>query len=294
MDAGASLGPSRFRLSPHPKEYNAMAICREKMSAAAEKADVITVSHYHFDHHTPSYTDWFCNWSSAGIARGIYEGKQLLVKNYRTKINPSQRRRGWLFTKTGGKHGEKLVFADGKTFEFGDTKLRFSEPVFHGIGNSALGWVLMITVEHEDERVLFTSDVQGPMHTPTLESILSENPQLVIVGGPPTYLSGFRVEEAHIKQGLCNLEILVKRVPVTILEHHLLRDDDWRAQSKPIFDAAERAGHKVVTAAEFVGEKDNPLESHRRLLYENEPPDLQFEKWLKLPILERKKTRPPV
>jgi hypothetical protein len=93
---------------------------------------------------------------------------------------------------------------------------------------------------------------------------------------------------------LCNLETLVKRVPVTILEHHLLRDDNWRAQSKPIFDVAERAGHKVVTAAEFVGEKDNPLESHRRLLYENEPPDLQFEKWLKLPILKRKKTRPPV
>lgn len=294
LDAGASLGPSRFRLPPHPKEYKAMTICRAKISAAAEKADVVTVSHYHFDHHTPSYTDWFSNWSSAEVAREIYEGKLLLVKNYRTKINPSQRRRGWLFQKTGGKHGEKLVFADGRTFEFGDTKLRFSEPVFHGVGNSALGWVLMVTVEYEDERVLFTSDVQGPMYNPTLEAILSENPQLVIVGGPPTYLSGFRVEEEHIEQGLCNLEVLAQRVPVTVVGHHLLRDENWREQSRLIFDAAERAGHKVVTAAEFMGAKDKPLESHRRLLYENEPPDQQFEKWLKLPILKRKKTRPPV
>ena len=135
LDAGVSLGPSRFRLPPHPKEYQAMAICRERISAAAKQADVVTVSHYHFDHHTPSYTDWLSNWSSAEVAREIYEGKQLLVKNYRTKINPSQRRRGWLFKKTGGKHGEKLVFADSRTFEFGDTKLRFSEPVFHGTGN---------------------------------------------------------------------------------------------------------------------------------------------------------------
>lgn len=294
LDAGASLGPNRFRLPPHPREYKAMAVCREKISKAAEKADVVTLSHYHFDHHTPSFTDWFCNWSSEDIAKEIYEGKLILVKNYRAMINFSQRRRGWMFKKTGGKNAKRLEVADGKTFEFGDTRLRFSDPVFHGSENSALGWVLMTTIECEDYRVSFASDVQGPMHNPTLEMIISENPQLLIIGGPPTYLSGFRVKEEYIQQGMQNLENLVTRVSVTILEHHLLRDEKWRKQSQQIFDAASKMGHKVVTAAEFVGEKNNLLEFRRKQLYENEPPAHQFQKWMKLPISKRKNTRPPI
>lgn len=294
LDAGASLGPSRFGLPPHPKEYRALAVCREQISQAAEKADVVTLSHYHFDHHTPSYTDWFSHWSSEEVAKEIYEGKLVLVKNYRVMTNFSQRRRGWMFRKTGGKYAKRLEVADGKTFEFGDTTVRFSDPVFHGTGDSALGWVLMTTIEYENERVLFASDVQGPMHTPTLERIISETPRLVIIGGPPTYLSGFRVAEEHIRQGMRNLERLVQRVSATILEHHLLRDEQWKEQLQPVFDAASERGRKVVTAAEFVGEGNNLLEFRRRELYEREPPGRKFQRWMRLPISEKKKTKPPI
>jgi predicted metallo-beta-lactamase superfamily hydrolase len=294
LDAGASLAPNRFRYPPHPQEYQAIAECRERISKAAEKADIITISHYHFDHHTPSYTDWFCNWSSAEVAKKIYEGKLVLVKSYRSMVNFSQRRRGWMFKKTGGSYAERLEIADGRTFEFGNTKLKFSDPVFHGSENSALGWVLMIAIECSDEKVLFASDVQGPMYTPTLDVILAEKPQLVIMGGPPTYLAGFRVKEGHVKQGMQNLESLVKKVPTTILEHHILRDEKWRNLSQPIFDAASEIGHKVVTAAEFAGKENNLLEFRRRQLFGMEPPSPEFEKWMKLPQQKRKLIRPPV
>lgn len=294
LDAGASLGPNRFGHPPHPREYQAIAECREKISKAAEKADVVTLSHYHFDHHTPSYTDWFCNWSSADVANEIYRGKLVLVKSYRSMVNFSQRRRGWMFKKTGGRQAERLEIADGRTFEFGNTKLKFSDPVFHGPENSDLGWILMITIESNDEKVLFASDVQGPMYDPTLEIILAEKPQLVIIGGPPTYLAEFRVKEEHIKQGLQNLESLVRSVPTTILEHHMLRDEKWRTISQSIFDAASEVGHKAVTAAEFAGEENNLLEFRRRQLFEMEPPSLEFEKWMKLPRQKRKLIRPPV
>jgi predicted metallo-beta-lactamase superfamily hydrolase len=294
LDAGASLAPNRFRYPPHPQEYQAIAECRERISKAAEKADIITISHYHFDHHTPSYTDWFCNWSSAEVAKKIYEGKLVLVKSYRSMVNFSQRRRGWMFKKTGGSYAERLEIADGRTFEFGNTKLKFSDPVFHGSENSALGWVLMIAIECSDEKVLFASDVQGPMYTPTLDVILAEKPQLVIMGGPPTYLAGFRVKEGHVKQGMQNLESLVKKVPTTILEHHILRDEKWRNLSQPIFDAASEIGHKVVTAAEFAGKENNLLEFRRRELFGMEPPSPEFEKWMKLPQQKRKLIRPPV
>jgi predicted metallo-beta-lactamase superfamily hydrolase len=294
LDAGVSLAPSRFGLPPHPKEYEALIECRRKIAEAAEKADVVTLSHYHFDHHTPSYTDWLCNWSSAEVARQIYEGKIVLAKSYKDKVNFSQRRRGWMFSKTGGKYAKKVESADGKTFEFVDTKLKFSEPVFHGPTNSLLGWLIMTTIEYESERILFASDVQGPMHNPTLDIILAQKPQLIIIGGPPTYLAWTKIDEEHLEQGMKNLETIVKYVPVTVLEHHLLRDEKWAEHSKPIFDEATKARHRVVTAAEHAQRDNNFLEFRRKYLFETEPPDAQFEKWMKLPLSERKLVKPPI
>lgn len=294
LDAGASLAPNRFGLPPHPREYRAMAECREKMLRAAEEAEVVTLSHYHFDHHTPSYEDWCYNWSSPDVVKEIYGGKLVFIKSYRAMINFSQRRRGWMFTKTGGKRAGRLEIADGKTFKFGDTKLRFSSPVFHGPEDSALGWVLMTTIECGDEKVLFAPDVQGPMHGSTLKTILAEGPQLLIIGGPPIYLAGFRVRKEHVQLGMQNLETVVKSIPVTILEHHILREKRWRELSQPIFNAASKTSHVVVTAAEFIRKENDLLEFHRKQLFENEPPSPEFEKWLKLPHSERRLIRPPI
>ncbi len=294
LDAGASLAPNRHGFPPHPKEYKAIKKCREKISKAAEQAEVVTLSHYHFDHHTPSYEDWCYNWSSPEVARQVYEGKLVLVKNYRSMINFSQRRRGWMFKKTAGKYAKRLEIADGKTFEFGNTKLKFSNPVFHGSENSALGWVLMTTIECEDEKFLFASDVQGPMDNSALKIILAEKPQLIIIGGPPIYLAGFRVKYEHIEQGMKNLEILAKNIPTTILEHHILREEKWREFSQPVFDAASKTGHSVVTAAEFLKNKNNILEFRRKQLFEMEPPSSEFNEWMKLPRPKRKLIKPPI
>jgi hypothetical protein len=293
LDAGVSLAPNRFGLPPHPKEYEALAGCRKRMADAADKAEVVTVSHYHFDHHTPSFTDWCYNWSSEEVARQIYEGKVILAKSYRSKINFSQRRRGWMFAKTGGSYAKKLSYADNKIFEFGETKLMFSKPVFHGPENSQLGWLLMVTIEHEDERLLYTSDVQGPMYDATLKLILAQNPHMVIIGGPPTYLGGL-INQENVQQGIQNLKRLAEKVPLTVLDHHLLRDERWRQISQPIFDSASRAGHRVVTAAEFLKRQNNMLESQRKKLFEVEPPSSKFSKWMKLPPTKRKLIKPPI
>jgi len=293
LDAGVSLGPNRFGFPPHPREYEALAECRKKVAEAADKAEVVTISHYHFDHHTPSYIDWCFNWSSEDAARQIYDGKIVLAKSYRDKVNFSQRRRGWVFAKTGGKYAKKLEYADGKTFEFGQTKLKFSDPVFHGPEDSQLGWLLMTTIEHEDERLLFASDVQGPMHSPTLPMILEQRPQLVIIGGPPAYLAGL-VKQEDVQIGMQNLEDLVKDISTTVLGHHLLREEKWRELSQPIFDSASEKGHLVVTAAEFLKEENNLLESRRKVLFETEPPSSEFEKWMKMSLEKRKLVKPPV
>jgi len=293
LDAGVSLGPNRFGFPPHPREYEALRECRKKIAEAAEEAEVVTISHYHFDHHTPSYTDWFLHWSSEETARQIYEGKTILAKSYRQKINYNQRRRGWAFAQTSGKHAEKLDYADDKVFTFNDTKIRFSEPVFHGPGDSELGWLIMTTIEHENERVLFASDVQGPMHTPTVKTILQQNPHIAIVGGPPTYLAGL-VREEHIQQGMQNLEKIVESVPTTIFEHHLLRDENWWTLTHPVLNAALKVGHTALTASDFLKKENTLLESQRKQLFEKEPPSPEFEKWMRLPQDKRKVTSPPM
>ena len=127
LDAGVSLCPYRFSLPPHPVEFQTIAKLRTKIAEAADKAQVVTISHYHFDHHTPSYEDWVVNWTEATqTARQIYQNKTVLMKNPREKINASQRQRAWVFQKTGGKHAKTLEAADGKTFTYGKTTLFFS------------------------------------------------------------------------------------------------------------------------------------------------------------------------
>jgi predicted metallo-beta-lactamase superfamily hydrolase len=293
LDAGVSLGPSRLGFRPHPQEYKALKAARNRIADAAERAEVVTISHYHFDHHTPSYTDWFLHWSSDDVARQIYEGKIVLAKSYRDKVNFSQRHRGWVFANTGGRYAEKLEYVDGKEYLFGDTKIRFSEPVVHGEPGTELGWLLMTTVEHGDERFLFTSDVQGPMHTETLKTILNEDPGVIMVGGPPAYLIGL-VDEESIHVGIQNLAKIARNIPTAVLEHHLLRQEDWREVAKPVFEAAHAVEHSVLTAAEFLKRENVLLESKRKQLYETEPPDNEFMKWTRLPMPKLQNTPPPL
>jgi predicted metallo-beta-lactamase superfamily hydrolase len=295
LDAGVSLCPNRFGLPPHPIEFKAIEHCRRKIAEAAEKAKIVTLSHYHFDHHTPSFEDWLCNWTEATeTARQIYEGKTVLMKNPKERINYSQRRRGWMFQKTGGKYAEKLQTADGKTFNFGNTKIRFSEPVFHGPENSMLGWVLMTTIEFQGERFMFAPDVQGPMSMQTLEIILAENPNLIMIGGPPLYLARFKVDEEQIEAGLNNLEKVVSAVPCVILEHHVLRNENWREQTRNVFHTAHEAECKVFTAAEFLNGKNAFLEATRKSLFIEHPPSKEFEKWMRGTIEIKKHGKPPI
>jgi predicted metallo-beta-lactamase superfamily hydrolase len=296
LDAGVSLGPSRFGLPPHPEEFKAINLCRRKIAEAAEKTEIITLSHYHFDHHTPSFEDWLCNWTEATeTARQVYTGKMVLIKNPRETINFSQRRRGWIFQKTGGTYAEKLEVADGKSFTFGtSTKIRFSEPVFHGSENSVLGWVLMATIQYQDEKILFAPDVQGPMCSHTLGLILREKPQILMIGGPPLYLAGFRVKEEEIQKGLKNLERIVETVPLTILEHHILRDKDWREKTKDVFEKTRECGHKMLTAAEFLGQKNVFLEAARKRLFIEKPPSTEFQQWMHKKRTTKKHVKPPI
>lgn len=282
LDGGVSLCPYRFSLPPHPIEFQTIIRLRQAIAEAADKATVTTISHYHYDHHTPSFEDWVVNWTEADqTARQIYQGKAVLAKNSKVNINASQRQRAYMFQKTGGKAAKNVTSADGKTFSYGNTKLCFSEAVAHGSEGGGLGWVIMATVQVGDERFMHAPDVQGPISAHTTDLILAAKPSVLMVGGPPLYLEGFRVEAAQMQKGIQNLGRIAEAVPTVILEHHALRDEFWRSKLEAVFQKAQAAGHSVLTAAEYAGKENLFLEAKRKQLFDEHPVSEEFKQWMK-------------
>ncbi|NIM45399.1 MAG: hypothetical protein GTO54_07210, partial [Nitrososphaeria archaeon] len=60
----------------------------------------------------------------------------------------------------------------------------------------------MAVVERDEDRVLFAPDVQGPLYDRSLRTILTQEPQLAIVGGPPIYLADFRETPERIDRAI--------------------------------------------------------------------------------------------
>ena len=294
FDAGASLG-LRQGLAPHPREYLALAEARRKIRDYAKNAEVIVVSHYHFDHFTPPFqSDNVWTFASKEEAAAIYSGKRVLVKDVREDINPSQRKRGWIFQSYIGPLAKSVEEADDKAFRFGRTMLKFSPPLSHGQEESELGYVLVATLTYGGGSVTIAPDVQGPTSGEALRYIARCKSELIFLGGPPTYLAQTKVQEDVLAKSIENMKELASNTPTTLIDHHLLRDIDWREKVREVFTAAESNSNSIKTAAEYLGLRDSLLEASRRMLYEREPPSDEFLAWTRIPMERRRRIPPPL
>ncbi|MDI6884143.1 MAG: MBL fold metallo-hydrolase [Hadesarchaea archaeon] len=279
VDPGSALGP-RFNLSPHEREYVALARSRQTILEAARVAEVLTISHYHFDHYVPSFEDWTWTWSSPELAERLYRGKVILAKDIHSNINLSQRKRGYMFQKLNSKIVKEIQVADGRSFDFGRTTLEFSKPLFHGARGSQLGYVLMLTVRTPGCSLVHASDVQGPIDEEPMQLILKRRPDLLIIGGPPLYLKNFKIDQESLTKALDNMVKLVGEVPLTVIDHHLLRSLDYEDYLRPVHTEAEKAGHQVLSASEFIGQAPQLLEAMRKELHAQEPIEREWYKHL--------------
>jgi predicted metallo-beta-lactamase superfamily hydrolase len=293
VDPGLALGP-RFNLLPHPIEYELRESCRNDILSVADKADILTISHYHNDHYMPAFSEPVWIGSSKQHAERLFKDKIVLAKDARSRINFAQRRRGWLLRKSVGEQVKEWHSADGQTFEYGATRLRFSQPMIHGEESGGLGWLLMLTVETAEDRVIHASDVQGPLVEETVQSILSEKPRMLIIGGPPTYLIALKNNPILVSHAIKNMKRLALEIPIVVVDHHLLRDEGWNDILAPVKEVAKANGHEVLVAAELSGRDPAPLEYRRKELYERLPPPERFLKWARLPAAKRKLSPPPL
>ena len=257
IDPGVALGPRRYGLPPAKIELETLQRMRRKLQGYARRADVVIISHYHYDHHTPFFEGLYES-SSEAFAREIYRDKLLFIKHPRENINFSQRKRAWAFLKNAEPIAKRIEFADGKTFDLGGVRLEFSPAVPHGREGSKLGFVVMTMIDDGSKRIIHASDIQL-LNRKAVEWIIEKNPDLLITGGPPTYL-GKRAEGSW-ETGVKNLNEIIRETNAeVILDHHIVRDRRY----PEFFSELEK---RPKTFARFLKVEDRPLEAYRRELH---------------------------
>ncbi len=252
IDPSVALGPKRYGLPPHQREFEKMEELWGSIEHFSRSADIFVITHYHYDHHSPEKAHMF-------------ENKKVFIKDPKNRINYSQKRRAGHFLSLI-KDSTEVNIADGMRVEVGNTLIEFSPPVPHGT-DSRLGYVIMVYVEERDS-FLFTSDVEGASLDEQIGWIAEKDARTVIMDGPMTYMLGYRYSSESLQKSIDNLrDIMRGALENLVLDHHLTRDIDWRDKMRGVFDAGDESGVNVLSAAEFSGKKELLLEAMRRDLY---------------------------
>ncbi len=261
IDPGVSYAPRRYGLPPHPREMTRLCEIKERIKREIEDADIIVITHYHYDHYLYHKEDI-----------ELYRNKILLIKNPEEKINFSQRIRAYrLLQKNRVKDlAKKILFLDSNKVKI--TRLLNiigSEPYPHGSPGTKLGYIVMPVVNCCNITVLFGSDVQGPIDTSAKKYILHVKPDILIMSGPPLYLSGSKLEEEEVEKGVINLKHIVAQLrnASIIVDHHSARSQDYLS----LLAVLKRANPRVVSGAEYMNTNLELLEAMRKELWENEP-----------------------
>jgi uncharacterized protein len=249
IDPGATLAPSRFGLPPAEAEWEALRRANERISAYALRANLVFVSHYHEDH-----------FRSDPIS---YAGRMVLAKDPRRMVQGLQARRGaelWRALE-GRAH---LEAADSVRRQEAALTLEGSPPLAHGLEGTTLGYLVALTVvDHaERERFVFASDVQGPMSPVAAAWIIRQQPTLLYLAGPPSYME-HAVGADAIDRGTDHLRRIIASTGCrVVMDHYALRDQNWRERFGPLLETG-----RVTTAAGYLGMPEATLEAQRRELW---------------------------
>jgi uncharacterized protein len=246
IDPGVALAPRRYGLGPAPEEEEAFARARLRIEAYAVRATHVAVSHFHADHVSADPV--------------VYVGRQVWAKDPRRIVDRHQAAQGREFWRAVGPHCH-LEAAEGQQAEIDGVTMRFSPPLPHGPDGSEFGHVVALTVD-DGTRFVHASDLQGPASPVATAYLLRERPDLVYLSGPPTYLQG-QVGYDVVQRGIDNLVRLVGETGCrVIVDHHAVREPRFRERLAQAFETG-----RVVTAAEYVGRRDECLEARRAALW---------------------------
>lgn len=260
IDPYAALAPKRYGLKPSKLEFEMLNFFLEKIYELAEITDYVIITHYHYDHHPrPNDEKFFESFKKA----------KFFIKNFE-KEHYSARRRGSVFKKLLEKNKIEYEFVDGEEIKIGNTKIIFSEPVWHGEINSKVGKVIMCLIKRGKKKLFFGSDAQMLIDERTLNFVLDYKPNFLIIDGFPTILIGKEVKQESFEIGIKNVERIIEEIPFEklILDHHILRDKEFK-NKVPFYS------EKIITAAEYYKLENLQLEAYRKEIYEGKLFDIE-------------------
>jgi predicted metallo-beta-lactamase superfamily hydrolase len=243
LDPGATLAPRRYGLPPGPTEEEALTRAVARIESYAIRATHVALSHFHGDHFR--------------LDASLYAGRRVWAKDPRRMTDAHQAAGGREFWRAMSGRC-RLEPADGQWVELEGALVRFSPAFPHGPEASAFGSVVAVTVDDGGTRFVHASDLQGPASPVATAYLVRERPDLLYVSGPPTYLEG-RIGRDGVQRGLDNLLRIVSATGCrVILDHHAVREPRFRERLAAAFDTG-----RVVTAAEYLGQRDVCLEAWR-------------------------------
>ncbi|WP_457755967.1 MBL fold metallo-hydrolase [Thermodesulfatator indicus] len=254
IDPGAALGPKRYGLPPDKLEWERLHTIKAEIKEKIKEADVIIITHYHYDHYDPEWA-------------GLFKGKRLLIKDPEKNINRNQAKRAKEFIKRLSSAGCFFEVAEEKELWLGTTKVAISGPLNHG-PDKRFGAVVAVYIKSPTGSFLHSSDVSGPVQKEALSFFYKTSPEVLFIDGPATYL-GPRFGLQECKLARQNLISLVRDLRPThlIMDHHLVRDLNWKDWAKEIYDAGKCTGTKVICGAEFMNKPVLLLEAERKHRY---------------------------
>jgi len=255
IDPGVALGYKRHGLLPHPFQVAVGIEVRRKIVKALEDCTDIVMSHFHGD-HIPLVNANPYQLSAREVCRS-FQKPRLWCKSP-NDVSPSMAKR---CRDLSDVLGRKFPCSEGQT----SGPLSFSQSMPHGEVKGPLGGVMMTRVEDTKEIFVHASDIQLLDITP-IEQILAWKPDIVLASGPPLYLR--HLSSRTRKRAREIAMFLAKRVPVLILDHHILRSEEGY---RFLEDLSASVGHTVFCAADYMGRRRLPLEAWRQRFYREMP-----------------------
>jgi len=254
IDPGLALGYMRHKRLPHPLQVAFAERVRRRIIELWQKATDIIFSHFHGD-HVP-LVDANPYQLHASLVAGLNRNARIWRKNL-VHLSPHEAVR-----EASLRAALDLRFLDGEGVRHGP--LWFSCAVPHGDPDLTDESVMMTLVE-EGGRFLHAPDIQL-LHNETVSKILERQPDILLAGGPPLYLS--RLTQEQIERAWQNALRLAQGVDCFILDHHLQRSTEGIHWMDRLSTAT---GKQVFCAADYMGERRTLMEAERESLYQRFP-----------------------
>lgn len=252
IDPGLALGYQRYGLLPHPAQVAVGEQVRRRIIEASREATDVVMSHFHGD-HVPLVNANPYQLKVNDVAH-FFRAVCLWTKGSEWLSSSMARRRISLSEALG----RELPNAEGHS----DEVLTFSPPVPHGEPGNHLGMVMMTCIRGEGIVFVHASDIQL-LDREAVSLILRWQPDIVLVGGPPLYLS--RLLSRQRREAWSNAKHLARHVGKLIVDHHLLRSEEGLSWLDRL---SSETGHRVICAADFMERPRCLLEARRVELYQ--------------------------